>query len=139
MGFLTPKYSCAHMPLAGLLSSHAADRYAIGCVVARLTLLLAHPQRATRPSTWAPKTFCGQNGVSVGSQSVHNSHKAVNEPRVDILQHGYKYAPLNITCWPDWLPSETLFFTTRCRTSPAQHDPRGHEHRAGSAGRKVER
>ena len=26
------------------------------------------------------------------------------EPRVDILQHSYEYAPLNTTCWPDWLP-----------------------------------
>ena len=31
------------------------------------------------------------------------------EPRVDMLQHGYKYAPLNTACWPDWLPTEALF------------------------------
>ena len=31
------------------------------------------------------------------------------EPRVDILQHGYAYAQLNTSCWPDWLPTETLF------------------------------
>ena len=55
-------------------------------------------------------TFCDKNCVSVGSQSVQNSRKAVlklqYEPRVDILQHGYEYAQLNNACW---LPTETSF------------------------------
>ena len=37
--------------------------------------------------------------------------KLQNEPRVYnvILQHGYEYAQLTTACWPDWLPTETLF------------------------------
>ena len=31
------------------------------------------------------------------------------EPRVDILRHGYEYAPLNTACWPDWLHTEIRF------------------------------
>ena len=54
--------------------------------------------------------MAGGGGVSVGSQSVQNPAKLQYEPRVEILQHGYEYAPQNTACWLEtrFLPQTSL-------------------------------
>ena len=54
-------------------------------------------------------TYYGKHGVSEGTSRSRTPAKLQYEPRVDILQRGYEYAPLNTAWWPDWLPTETRF------------------------------
>ena len=57
-----------------------------------------------------------------GSQSAQKPAKLRYEPRGDILQHGYEYAPLNTVCCPDWSPTGTRFLPQHVEgESPVAH------------------
>ena len=82
-------------------SKRLADDAATLNLQGPLDLVLLHfpraaPFRATALALGS--RFCGKNDVSVGTSRARTPATLQYEPRVDILQHGYEYAPLNTVC-----------------------------------------